>query len=649
MHTLTVFAKASPTLFNPSQLELLQPYIANLTSDDLKLFRSVVVIYRFALSILTSRQLTFLLEVQGSLLQTLPRLPQQELNEVISCLRNISLVTNDPERLIRVTMSCINNVSKYKGKVFTDAQEIKKAVRTLQILGYFGHYCDFEPHLARFKALGPQYTTVSGLIAGTLVPCCLKEMHTEIRKAAIENLGRVCQTNAVHFLKPEILNIINTVFSEGDIELKASILEGLKGFFILEESRSTEAASEEISAKVKKQAQAASNTKQLAQSAFATQNDGVSTSLAQTYLKEITSVAMASQDGYALIAVEVIASILRQGLVHPKEVVPCLLALETSTNPLINQIAYREHKALHSKHETIVERGYMEGVRACFRYQLDVAKSPQGATIDPYTAKLRYLYDVVKDGTRRIKKNFLTSLANSTDFELAKLNVTAQPTHLCYARFVIENLIFLDYATTEDVYQVVTTIEKLVSTTGIIIAHAIETDIFFLKIESEEQKAAQRIDLDRLNVLSTAAAILTMLWAGRTYLRKSHGVNENKLREYRLGKVKAADPLMNKTPGRNPQVNANTVWEQIEGTAVQHSEAEQVEQCRQFIEMLSTDHEFKQVADEDDDSLSVGFSGGEASEPEEEAVPATPKGRKRKGSEEVGGRKRKKPAVKRKK
>lgn len=325
MQTLTVFAKANPKLFNPGQLELLQPYTENLTSDDLQLFRHTVVIYRFALSILTNRHLTFLTTVEASLLKTLTRIPNQELNEVISCLRNISLITNDAERLIRVTSSCINNVNKFRGRTINTPQELKAPVRTLHILGYFGHYCDFEPHIARFKNLGTDVATVSGLIAQTLVSCCGGEMHPEIRRAAIENLGRVCQTNAVHFLNPKILDIINTVFSEQNIELKASILEGLKGFFLLEESRSTEALSEEIGVKVKKQTQAVTGAKQLAQNAFATQNDGVSTSLAQTYLKEITAVAMGSQDAYALVAVEVIASILRQGLVHPKEV--CLFSV----------------------------------------------------------------------------------------------------------------------------------------------------------------------------------------------------------------------------------------------------------------------------------------------------------------------------------
>lgn len=60
MQALTVFAKADAKLFTPEQLMLLQPYIENLTSDDLHLFRSVIVIYRYSLGVLTNYHSSFL-------------------------------------------------------------------------------------------------------------------------------------------------------------------------------------------------------------------------------------------------------------------------------------------------------------------------------------------------------------------------------------------------------------------------------------------------------------------------------------------------------------------------------------------------------------------------------------------------------------
>ena len=322
---MTVFAKADPNLFTPEQLMLLQPYIENLTSDDLHLFRSVIVIYRYSMSMLSGRQTSFLQAVQSSLLKNLTRLPSPELREVVSCLWTISGILNAPERLIRVTISCITNVQKVSGKPIGVPAEIKRIVRTLYILGLFGHFCDFEDHSSMFKASFPKWTggSVSGLITDTIVPFCAPDVEASVRRAAIESLGHVCQTHAVHFLKDHVLKMFDHVFEEKDRDLMKLILSGVKGFLLLEESRS-ELSREETSGEAKQKKSGGENSAEepgrLTRAAYFNQNDGVCTSISQRYLKEIVGIAMGSQDSYALVGMEVIASILRQGLVHPKEV-----------------------------------------------------------------------------------------------------------------------------------------------------------------------------------------------------------------------------------------------------------------------------------------------------------------------------------------
>ncbi|KAI5785189.1 sister chromatid cohesion C-terminus-domain-containing protein [Pyronema domesticum] len=654
MQTLTVFAKTDSKLFTPEQLMLLQPYIENLTSDDLHLFRSVIIIYRFSMPQLTSRQNTFLQNVQSSLLKNLTRLPIQEVPEVVSCLWTISGILKAPDRLIRVTISCATNVQRVIGKPIDTPAEIRRVGRTLQILGLFGHYCNFEDHAAAFKTSFPKWAggSVSGLIVDTTLPFCDPSMPSEVRKAGLESLGRVCQTHAVHFLKPQVLKMYDHVFEESDRELKKLVLEGIKGFLLLEESRSLLGQDEGVDPKGKKGGEV-EEPGRLTQAAYANANDGVSTSLAQKYLKDIVGIAMGSQDAYALVATEVIASILRQGLVHPKELVPALVSLESCSLPAINQIAYKEHKTLHGKHETIVERGYMDGVRSCFLYQRDVAGDGAGAlatAAGPYSSKLRQLYEIAKEGSKKVKRKLLENMVKSIDFDPVKVNVHKKPTHIEYARFVIGNLAFMDYGTTEEVYQVVTAMEKLVAGTGVAVAHSIETDIFFIKLENGEERQDRTVDPQRLKVLSTGAAILTMVWAARTYIRKAFGINEQKVRDYRHGKIKATDPSLNKAPGRNPNVNQNAVFDQIESTAMKLEDInEMMEQCRQFVEILSVDNEFKLAAEGDDeDDIDFSRMGGNTPElsGDEGAppIPATPK--KRKGSEGADkGAKRRKPAA----
>lgn len=326
--------------------------------------------------------------------------------------------------------------------------------------------------------------------------------------------------------------------------------------------------------------------------------------------------------------------------------------METSTEPSIANLAFKEHKTLHSKHETIVERGYVDGVRACFKYQRDVVGDSCGSLTDPWTAKLRPLYDIVRDGTRKLKTKFLTNLVQLVDFDVATFKLDADPAPLEYARFISENLAFMDYGTVEDVYIVVTTMEKVVANTGMLLGHAIDTDIFMLKMELVDNAAKPPPDPTRLTLLSSAAAVLTMLWAARNYLRKAYGVNESKCREYRKNRLKANDPILNKTPIRNPMVNPHTCFEQIEGNAKgRDTEEEKMEACRQFMEILNIDPELK-VEDEDEEAEPedmVGVVTPEGSDAEGSVKGKganTPKGRKRKGSVErgAGGTKRRKSA-----
>ena len=75
LQALAVFARANAKLFAPEQLTMLQPYTENLaTIDDLLVFRSVIIIYRYALPALGPAQSRFLEKVQQSRLRCLSRI-----------------------------------------------------------------------------------------------------------------------------------------------------------------------------------------------------------------------------------------------------------------------------------------------------------------------------------------------------------------------------------------------------------------------------------------------------------------------------------------------------------------------------------------------------------------------------------------------
>ena len=71
LQTLTIFAKADPHLFDTEQMVTLRPYIENLSNtEDLMLYRSVIMIYRRVLPVLPPLQQNFLRGVQDVLFST---------------------------------------------------------------------------------------------------------------------------------------------------------------------------------------------------------------------------------------------------------------------------------------------------------------------------------------------------------------------------------------------------------------------------------------------------------------------------------------------------------------------------------------------------------------------------------------------------
>jgi cohesin loading factor subunit SCC2 len=104
LQTLTVFAKANVNLFVSEQVELLQPYVENLSNtDDLMVYRSVIVIFRYVFPYMTSLQHSFLQKVQQALLNSVPKLGKNELNEVSMCLWTIDGVLKNTDKLVRLT------------------------------------------------------------------------------------------------------------------------------------------------------------------------------------------------------------------------------------------------------------------------------------------------------------------------------------------------------------------------------------------------------------------------------------------------------------------------------------------------------------------------------------------------------------------
>jgi cohesin loading factor subunit SCC2 len=637
LQTITIFAKADAKLFSPDQLRFLQPYIGNLSSqDDLFLFRSAVIIFRCVLPSLSAAQSEFLKEVQNDLLKSIPKLARAELNEVMACLWTINLVLNNPERLVRLTVSVLKGIYENREKKLGDPQNADALNRVrsyVRIAGSVGKYCDLDDFANAFKEKFQWWKggSVAGLMVDLILTFVPLPQPNSLRTMALESLVSICQSWPAQFSRNIVRNMLDSIFSETNGDLKNIILKTFAEFFTIHEGKQEKVANFDGPAEVTADARFGASMK-------ASDTDGAVAMIAQHFLKDIVHVCLSRQDPYGLTAMEVVASINRQGLVHPKECTGVWVASETSTNPEIAKIAYDTHLKLHQQHETMFEREYMRAIRDAFVYQREVVGDCSGATKNPYRSKLSLLFDIVKISNAKYQKKFLSNLCMKIDFEPGKLECSDDmPDHLLYANFLIQNLAFFEYGRMEELVHAISSMEKVVAQTGTGIAHAIDTEVFRATMIVDQTQEFHKASADqnsvepaRLRHLTTCSMVLSLLWEARTFLRKLYGVSSSHVQR---DKKSSQAKDMSKAPTKMHGVTGDKFWEstsRIMG-ALTNGET-MIFQCQEFSKLLSIDEEVKVAAEDDEERLSLDSESVDL----ENGAPIAAGG-KRKGSVSASG------------
>ncbi|KAL2261861.1 hypothetical protein VTK26DRAFT_3153 [Humicola hyalothermophila] len=643
LQVLMIFAKAESSLFTFEQLRLLKPHITSIgSSEDLAVSRAVVVIYRRVLPQLSSAHAQFLADVRKELLPVVSKVTRALLDDVMACLWIISTLLETSEHLARLVLSSLTAIQKLRilsQKEPLDQLKIRQFDRYSLIVGMAGKHCNLDSHLEMFKKGFPKWSgsSVSKLMVDVVVPFAGPSQPLEVRKAALDSVGLVCQSSPRNYVSANVYTAFQQVFDDQIPILETMILRSLKEFLFTEEKRSEQAPEAPVAGGGK------TEKKRELTVIGGTNYDDVASATTHRFLKEITRIATSTQDEHAFLAVEVLASINRQGLVHPKETGVTFITLETSSNPRISELAFLEHNSLHAKHETVVEREYVKAIQSAFTYQRDIVKDPRGATTNPFTSKLHLMMEVLKISKSKNRQKFLEKLCSQVDFDIAKLDISGElPPHVQYSRFIVENLAFLEYLTVGEVYCVVAAIEKLVTSTGANVAQAIESEVFQVRMAvleppppnstqppAEGQDPVQQtqpgpqpqpgpqlsqpsIDLSRLRQLTAGSMILLALWEVRTYLRRLYGMGTTtnastvaasgtNRRESGGGKLMSKD--LSKPPVKVQGITGDKVWEEIGSimTALAGDRERMMGVCRAFVELMNVDRELLVPREEDGD------------------------------------------------
>lgn len=694
LSALSIFAKIRSSLFTLDQVQLIKLYIKDLTTEeDLLLVGPTVTIFRHVFPTLPALQQAFAEEVRANLIQMISRLAmwaaqgqptsRETLVHVAHCLWIVSpMAEGGLIKLFATISSIICQIRPFTA--LTKEQATDKRIKIgsyLILLGTFGKVCSFDQYIDRFrerivvqarnsiikkqateKQMQPLLAGKSSaalLLLDSVRPFTMQTWDMNIREQALLSMGEICQQSPELFMRGEVEKVVKLVFINHDNDqLKRVALTFFNEYFTFAERRS------ETGAEIAVGSGAVNGSARLETSFVANENDSATLHLAQKFLTNFVDVALKNKNQLAELATNIIASISRQGLVHPKECGAALVALGTSSNNKIAQTASLEHKRIHEKQESYLEKEYMQAVRMAFNYQRDVFDDPHGMIEDKFSPKLARLFDALKTGKKTTIKRFVENVCKQIDFDLSKLKTDdTMPDAVLFARFCLENLSQLDFPRLEELAAFLNSVEAIIfKNTGPAVALAIETEMpkQFVVIEqpppSQEQAQQQlqqgvdvnmsfapnfapaavssqvaqpNIDDARLRTIATACMILQMIWETRTFVRRCYTAKFT-------GRIPQKDYA--KPAQRNNFISGKELWERLTPImSVLDSRESMVKQCYDFADLLNVDREAQVGEEEDEIAFAAGYEtpveNGDANDAN---FPTSGRGRKRKNNMSLG-------------
>jgi cohesin loading factor subunit SCC2 len=469
------------------------------------IYRSTISVLYHALPLVSDVGTTCLKSIKMDLIRNISRVSRPLLNEVIPCLRDISEILQDSKPLTSLTISCLENIRKMEGVDLQDSaahEAVQKAMRLLNIAGMCGKHCNFDAELESFRmrCAGWSGNSIAEFMISTFTFFSSSMQPMSVREAALDAICMVCYSWPEHFASATVHIQFKEVFEKDENSLLEIVLKSFKEFFLAieEHSKVYEDGSNKLG--------------DVAGSGI----DRAAAFIRQRFCKYVMEIALATQDDLGLLAVEVLASMNRQGIIHPKECAAICIALETSQNREIAELSFSMHQILHSKFNDIMQRQYLRAVYAAHKYQRVVVRNLRGATCDPYLSVLHRMVEVLNTGKVRTRKKLYQDLCAETDLDLSQTSGLDMPQYLQRSLFILENLAFFEYASVDELDATTTAMEKVFARAARVVTHAIETEVLGKSLPPNKSEG---INPHRLCVLAAFSAVLSSIRDTKIYLR----------------------------------------------------------------------------------------------------------------------------------
>uniref|UniRef100_H0YUZ0 Nipped-B protein n=1 Tax=Taeniopygia guttata TaxID=59729 RepID=H0YUZ0_TAEGU len=454
--TLFLFSKIRPQLMVKHAMTM-QPYLTTKcsTQNDFMVICNVAKILELVVPLMEHPSETFLATIEEDLMKLIIKYGMTVVQHCVSCL---GAVVNKVTQNYKFVWACFNRYYGALSKLKNQHQEDPNStiltankpalLRSLFTVGALCRHFDFDQE--DFK--GNSKVNIKDKVLELLM-YFTKHSDEEVQTKAIIGLGFAFIQHPSLMFEQDVKTLYNSILSDKNcsVNLKIQVLKNLQTYLQEEDTRMQQA--DRDWKKVAKQ----EDLKEMGDI-----SSGMSSSIMQLYLKQVLEAFFHNQSSVRHFALNVIALTLNQGLIHPVQCVPYLIAMGTDPEPSMRNKADQQLVEIDKKYAGFIHMKAVAGMKMSYQVQQAINTCPKdpvrGFRHDESSSALcSHLYSMIR-GNRQHRRAFLISLLNLFD-DTAKTEVNM-------LLYIADNLACFPYQTQEEPLFIMHHIDITLSVSG---------------------------------------------------------------------------------------------------------------------------------------------------------------------------------------
>ncbi|KAG7088631.1 hypothetical protein E1B28_012603 [Marasmius oreades] len=475
IRTINLVASAYPAVITSANASTFLPYLKSPSNPEEQATADYLLkIFRASIPHMPKTAAKFGQELQAILqpmiLKPSPIGGLASLQETVACICIVVRhLTHDFGRLIALLKSCnarMQEAIKRPSDEPLAPNNARGLITLIYLISLLAEHCNFDQLRVEQPEQAKNLNSVSEgsiieHIYSSLLTLLEKHDDSTLRPRILQCLGFLFRAQPTLMTLENSATIMDSIFASPEEEGKARLLKIIQEFLVSESAKHSAKEKEGLKRNSKP---VDVNMDELVGNTDGFADSGVASAVVQRYMNHILDAALSQNLQVQGSAIDILTFTVKQGLAHPLQSFPVIIALETSSNAFLSNRASALHAILHGKHASLLNTRYRESAKQSFDYQRKVSPdSVQGYRLQPTPiAVLQRWYSLVRE-KRQARQDFLKSLVKvfqeSHSYQSSQEDVD-------FTRYMAENFSAFDYKTQEEVLTVIKFLTTVLSTTG---------------------------------------------------------------------------------------------------------------------------------------------------------------------------------------